>query len=96
MRVGGRGKNRRILAQSNHGGGDLLSRVLTAGIGRSSLPISGGGATGSPRKLVHKGQLRMFATTSMGRLFDPAAALVGFTREITFEGQAAVRMILPV
>jgi hydrogenase maturation protein HypF len=31
-----------------------------------------------------------FPTTSMGRLFDTAAALVGFTREMTFEGQAAM------
>ncbi len=34
--------------------------------------------------------LRCFVTTSMGRLFDTAAALLGFTREITFEGQAAM------
>jgi hydrogenase maturation protein HypF len=34
--------------------------------------------------------LRCFTTTSMGRLFDAAAALLGFTREVTFEGQAAV------
>ncbi|MGC2831968.1 MAG: carbamoyltransferase HypF [Candidatus Acidiferrum sp.] len=34
--------------------------------------------------------VRCFRTTSMGRLFDTAAALLGFTREITFEGQAAM------
>jgi hydrogenase maturation protein HypF len=39
--------------------------------------------------LVHKA-LRSFGTTSMGRLFDTAAALLGFTREATFEGQAAM------
>jgi hydrogenase maturation protein HypF len=35
-------------------------------------------------------RLRSFGTTSMGRLFDTAAALCGFTREVTFEGQAAM------
>jgi hydrogenase maturation protein HypF len=39
--------------------------------------------------LVHR-QLRTFTTTSVGRLFDAAAALLGFTRDVTFEGQAAM------
>ncbi|MDQ6825106.1 MAG: carbamoyltransferase HypF, partial [Candidatus Eremiobacteraeota bacterium] len=34
--------------------------------------------------------VRVFQTTSVGRLFDAAAALLGFTREISFEGQAAM------
>lgn len=34
--------------------------------------------------------VRTFSTTSIGRLFDTVAALCGFTREITFEGQAAM------
>jgi len=40
-------------------------------------------------QLIDK-QIRTFETTSMGRLFDAAAALLGFTREISFEGQAAM------
>jgi hydrogenase maturation protein HypF len=39
--------------------------------------------------LVRK-QVRTFTTTSAGRLFDSAAALLGFSREVTFEGQAAM------
>jgi len=41
------------------------------------------------RELVARG-LRCFPTTSMGRLFDTVAALCGFTRSISFEGQAAM------
>jgi hydrogenase maturation protein HypF len=40
-------------------------------------------------ELIHKG-VRTFNTTSVGRLFDAGAALLGFTREVTFEGQAAM------
>jgi hydrogenase maturation protein HypF len=39
---------------------------------------------------VLRNGVRVFATTSMGRLFDTVAALLGFTREITFEAQAAM------
>ena len=39
--------------------------------------------------LVRSG-VRVFPTTSAGRLFDTVAALVGFTRPMTFEGQAAM------
>jgi hydrogenase maturation protein HypF len=39
--------------------------------------------------LVTRG-VRTFPTTSVGRLFDTVAALLGFTREISFEGQAAM------
>ncbi len=40
-------------------------------------------------ELVRK-DVRTFVTTSVGRLFDAAAALLGFTREVSFEGQAAI------
>ena len=40
-------------------------------------------------KLVRSNS-RCFSTTSVGRLFDTVAALLGFVREITFEGQAAI------
>jgi hydrogenase maturation protein HypF len=43
----------------------------------------------SAMELVRK-NVRTFPTTSVGRLFDTAAALLGFTREVAFEGQAAI------
>jgi hydrogenase maturation protein HypF len=46
-----------------------------------------GFAVGS--ELVRKG-VRAIPTTSVGRLFDTAAALLGFTRRMSFEGQAAM------
>jgi len=44
---------------------------------------------GDGLELATKG-VRTFTTTSAGRLFDTVAALLGYTREITFEGQAAI------
>ena len=40
-------------------------------------------------ELIRK-NVRSFPTTSIGRLFDAAAALLSFTRAVTFEGQAAM------
>jgi hydrogenase maturation protein HypF len=40
-------------------------------------------------RLIEAG-VRTWQTTSVGRLFDTVAALLGFTRESTFEGQAAM------
>jgi hydrogenase maturation protein HypF len=43
----------------------------------------------SARRMIDAG-IRVFRTTSVGRLFDTAAALLGFIRPVTFEGQAAI------
>ncbi len=40
-------------------------------------------------RLVEK-QVRTFATSSVGRLFDAAAAILGFVRDVSFEGQGAM------
>lgn len=37
-----------------------------------------------------RANVRSFKTTSAGRLFDAAAALAGYTRDVSFEGQAAM------
>jgi hydrogenase maturation protein HypF len=43
------------------------------------------------RALISSG-LNTSATSSMGRLFDTISALTGFTRKMSFEGQAAIRL----
>lgn len=48
-----------------------------------------------PRRFSHARALvarnvRCFASSSLGRVFDAAAAIVGFTRETSYEGQAAI------
>ena len=55
----------------------------------SGAPFQFPGRYQKSRRLAEKG-VRTFTTTSAGRLFDTAAALVGFTRPISFEGQAAI------
>jgi hydrogenase maturation protein HypF len=55
----------------------------------SAPPFSFSSRYRDASKLV-RAKIRCFGTTSMGRLFDTAAALAGFTREVTFEGQAAM------
>jgi hydrogenase maturation protein HypF len=52
-------------------------------------PFTFGSRYGSARKLAG-GTGRVFRTTSVGRLFDAAAALTGFAGAVSFEGQAAI------
>jgi hydrogenase maturation protein HypF len=52
-------------------------------------PFEFSGRYAASARLLQSGT-RTFRTTSVGRLFDTAAALVGFTRPVTFEGQASM------
>jgi hydrogenase maturation protein HypF len=81
-------------------GGDAAARVplqALAGffVDEPDLAINVGKCLSLPErfftavKMVEK-RLRTFPTTSVGRLFDAAAALLGFTDAISFEGQAAI------
>ncbi len=64
---------------------DQLDGVPDLGAAPFSFPSRYGDAV----KLLRSGT-RVFTTTSIGRLFDAAAALLGFTRAVSFEGQAAI------
>lgn len=55
----------------------------------SAAPFEFGQRFSDASQLVRK-DVRTFTTTSAGRLFDTVAALLGFTRPITFEAQAAM------
>jgi hydrogenase maturation protein HypF len=81
-------------------GGDAAARVplqALAGffVDEPELAINVGKRLSLPErffmavKMVEK-RLRTFPTTSVGRLFDAAAALLGFTDAISFEGQVAI------
>jgi hydrogenase maturation protein HypF len=52
-------------------------------------PFNFGSRYQDAMQLIRHG-VRTIPTTSAGRLFDAAAALLGFVRESTFEGQAAI------
>ncbi len=55
----------------------------------TAAPFGFPGRYAFARSMVANG-VRTFRTTSVGRLFDTVAALLGFTRQSTFEGQAAM------
>jgi hydrogenase maturation protein HypF len=59
------------------------------GIAFDKPPFSFPDRYAKSRALVQH-RVRIFETTSMGRLFDTVAALAGFVREQSFEGQAAM------
>ncbi len=43
------------------------------------------------QQMLHK-KIRTFTTSSIGRLFDGIAALLGFSQKISFEGEAAISL----
>ena len=81
-------------------GGDAAARdpvVAAAGFlaALPDAPDPTGPPFGFPARHAQASRLllrgvRTFRTTSAGRLFDCAAALLGFTRRVSFEGQAAM------
>jgi len=62
---------------------------IDEGIAFDRAPFAFPARYAQARELITRG-VRAFETTSMGRLFDTVAALLGFIREQTFEGQAAM------
>jgi len=66
-------------------GDEVWERVTTAPI---ALPAA---RVGIARRLIER-DLNTFRTTSVGRLFDTVAALTGFHRSMSFEGQAAIAL----
>jgi hydrogenase maturation protein HypF len=81
-------------------GGDAAARIpvqaaagfvsdVSGGIDLSAAPFLFPPRYRQARQLLSTG-IRVVTTTSAGRLFDTVAALLGFTRPVTFEGQAAI------
>jgi len=62
---------------------------LAGGVDLRAPPFGFGERYERALALIEK-KVRTFETTSVGRLFDTVAALLGFTREQSFEGQAAI------